>query len=438
MDSVLGRFLVSFSFFAVSVFGSLRLFAFIRKLFPNESQRIVFFHPFCDAGGGGERVLWVSVRSILDEYSGKKVDIAIISASERSKSSIFSLIETQFGLKFSEFEKSRISFLEAPLSNWLLPQSWSFVTIFGQNLSAIFVFFLSLAFGNFFCFLPDVFIDTTGFSFIYPFAWILGSKIIAYVHYPTMTPEAVEKKIGFKKLYHLLFLTVYRFCGGFATKIVTNSRWTNERLRSAWNRSDAVILYPPVKIEKKKIHSARENAVVSLGQFRPEKNHAMQLRIFARLKNMKSCCNEFWMIGGARDAEDLQRVENLKKIARDMEISVNFFVNLTRDEVDEKLSKAKCAIHTMVDEHFGISLIEFMAAGLPVVAHRSGGPEKDILNKENGFLAETVDEFANFVDTCVKDFDNFQIQEMIIRSTDSLSRFNDDKQFGKTFAKLLD
>jgi alpha-1,2-mannosyltransferase len=33
----------------------------------------------------------------------------------------------------------------------------------------------------------------------------------------------------------------------------------------------------------------------------------------------------------------------------------------------------------MKDEHFGINLIEFMAAGLIVVAHNSGGPKLDII-----------------------------------------------------------
>lgn len=37
-------------------------------------------------------------------------------------------------------------------------------------------------------------------------------------------------------------------------------------------------------------------------------------------------------------------------------------------------------LHTMVDEHFGISVVELLAAGLYVVAHNSGGPRTDILN----------------------------------------------------------
>ncbi|KHJ97822.1 hypothetical protein OESDEN_02201 [Oesophagostomum dentatum] len=53
----------------------------------------------------------------------------------------------------------------------------------------------------------------------------------------------------------------------------------------------------------------------------------------------------------------------------------------------------------MWNEHFGISVVEGMAAGTIMLAHDSGGPELDILRpsterKENfplGFLAATRD-----------------------------------------------
>lgn len=50
----------------------------------------------------------------------------------------------------------------------------------------------------------------------------------------------------------------------------------------------------------------------------------------------------------------------------------------------------------MKDEHLGISLLEFIACNLISVAHKSGGPEKDILISEfqSQFLSNTVEEFA--------------------------------------------
>ncbi len=42
----------------------------------NEDQRVIaFFHPYCDAGGGGERVLWCGVRAIQKKYPAEKLVI---------------------------------------------------------------------------------------------------------------------------------------------------------------------------------------------------------------------------------------------------------------------------------------------------------------------------------------------------------------------------
>lgn len=47
----------------------------------------------------------------------------------------------------------------------------------------------------------------------------------------------------------------------------------------------------------------------------------------------------------------------------------------------------------MIDEHFGISLVEFLASGLIVVAHNSAGPKMDILNISplSALLSNTTD-----------------------------------------------
>jgi alpha-1,2-mannosyltransferase len=56
----------------------------------------------------------------------------------------------------------------------------------------------------------------------------------------------------------------------------------------------------------------------------------------------------------------------------------------------------------MWNEHFGIGIVEMMAAGLIVVAHNSGGPKSDIVvplpnasgPTTTGFLASSADEYA--------------------------------------------
>jgi alpha-1,2-mannosyltransferase len=51
----------------------------------------------------------------------------------------------------------------------------------------------------------------------------------------------------------------------------------------------------------------------------------------------------------------------------------------------------------MWNEHFGIGVVELMAAGVPTVAHASGGPLVDIVRPEGevGLLATTEEEYAD-------------------------------------------
>lgn len=47
------------------------------------------------------------------------------------------------------------------------------------------------------------------------------------------------------------------------------------------------------------------------------------------------------------------------------------------------MGRAKVGLHTMWNEHFGIGVVEYMAAGLIPVAHKSGGPLMDIVTEYN-------------------------------------------------------
>nr|CAX69734.1 hypothetical protein [Schistosoma japonicum] len=76
----------------------------------------------------------------------------------------------------------------------------------------------------------------------------------------------------------------------------------------------------------------------------------------------------------------------------------------------------------MVDEHFGISVVEGMASGLITIAHRSGGPLTDIIGPSEtslsfnhleklgvGFLASTADEYANIFELILLKMSESQI-----------------------------
>ena len=93
---------------------------------------------------------------------------------------------------------------------------------------------------------------------------------------------------------------------------------------------------------------------------------------------------------------------SLIQLAKELKIteSIEFMINKPRDEILSLFKLAKVAIHTMREEHFGISIVEMMSAGLIVIAHASAGPKTDIIGGTNdlvGYLAQDEQTYTKFV-----------------------------------------
>jgi hypothetical protein len=77
------------------------------------------------------------------------------------------------------------------------------------------------------------------------------------------------------------------------------------------------------------------------------------------------------LIGGARNAGDRARVRDLKRLAVTLGVRryVTFRVNAPFSVLKSYLATAVAGLHSMRDEHFGMCVVEYMAAGVVVVAH---------------------------------------------------------------------
>lgn len=72
------------------------------------------------------------------------------------------------------------------------------------------------------------------------------------------------------------------------------------------------------------------------------------------------------LVGSCRNTGDQLAIDNLKRLAAQLGIAdcVDFHVNVPFSELRNLLGNAVAGLHTMVDEHFGISVVEYMAAGM--------------------------------------------------------------------------
>ncbi|KAI9303766.1 hypothetical protein BJ944DRAFT_164866 [Cunninghamella echinulata] len=216
-----------------------------------------------------------------------------------------------------------------------------------------------------------------------------------------------------KLIYYHMFAKVYSFCGSFAEVVMANSTWTKGHIDQLW-KAEADIVYPPCDTESLNELSLenRKPMIISVAQFRPEKDHPLQLKALARLlekypkwKDVDGF--ELVLIGSSRNEEDEQRIVDLRNQCEQLNITdyVRFEINAPFELLVSSLGQGKVGLHTMWNEHFGIVVVEYQAAGLIPVAHKSAGPKMDIVTeydgKQTGFLADDVESFADSLHTAL-------------------------------------
>lgn len=317
---------------------------------------------------------------------------------------------------------------------------------------------------------PHVFFDTTGCAFTFIVARLLaGCQVAAYVHYPTISTDMLalvwERRPSYnhnvdiaksalvtyvKLIYYAIFAALYGFCGSLAKLVMVNSTWTCGHVAFLWRgaRSRITIVFPPCDVESLKslpIDSNRERVVLSIGQFRPEKDHELQIQSLAMLRDKNPDMKDVRLVllGSCRGVDDEARVEQYQSLVKSLglEANVEFVLNQPYSSVKDWLGRASVGLHTMWNEHFGIGVVEMMAAGLLVVAHDSGGPKSDIIvpldGRQTGFLASSCEEYAD----CIKDalsMDRVSTRDMRQRARASALRFS-DQVFSESFeAALID
>ncbi|KAK3258326.1 hypothetical protein CYMTET_32626 [Cymbomonas tetramitiformis] len=225
---------------------------------------------------------------------------------------------------------------------------------------------------------------------------------------------------GLKVYYYILVALVYRFCGCFAQVVMVNSTWTSNHISALWGCSP-LLVHPPCDttalqdLPLERAGGGEEGCyVVSVAQFRPEKDHRAQLRAWALARrHAKVLGSRLKVVGGVRNDGDAARLEALRQYAAELGVQdqIDFCVGVQHLELKRLLGGAVAGLHTMLDEHFGISVVEYMAAGAVPIAHASGGPKADIVIPETvtsaggvasrertGFLASSDEEYAKAIE----------------------------------------
>ncbi len=183
--------------------------------------------------------------------------------------------------------------------------------------------------------------------------------------------------------------------------------WTKKELEV-----DSQILYPPVDTDQF-IPGEKENIILSVGRFFKNDHNKKQLEMIRTFKKMFDQNKEtlkdykYYLCGGVSldDPEATGYLEECKKIAAGYPIEIK--ENIEYSKLKDLYSKAKIFWHATgfnedvkkdpdKFEHFGITTVEAMSAGVvPVVINKAGQIEV-MTHGKSGYLWNSEDECINY------------------------------------------
>ncbi|XP_066943800.1 GDP-Man:Man(3)GlcNAc(2)-PP-Dol alpha-1,2-mannosyltransferase [Macrobrachium rosenbergii] len=413
-------------------------------------RHVAFFHPYCNAGGGGERVLWCAIRAIQRKYPKVKCYI-YTGDTDATPQEILQKAQQRFNIVLPR----PVEFIFLNCRTLVEAKHYPVLTLLMQSLGSLLLGGEALS-----KFRPDIYFDTMGYAFTYPlFRYIGGCTVGSYTHYPTISTDmlgrvanrieahnnrgVIAQNVVFSTLklgYYHLFTFLYSMVGRCAHVVLVNSSWTHGHITTLWGHSCTHIVYPPCDTEKFKslplVPDTEKSmkTIISVGQFRPEKDHLLQLKSFQRLCEILHPSLfekvQLVLIGGCRDEQDQQRVDNLKNIANELGISDKIVWKLNAPFTDllDSVQTGTIGLHSMWNEHFGICVVECMAGGLIMVAHDSGGPRMDIVidyeGQQTGYRAVDIESYAQAMKRILESSD--EERNLIRRAARaSVDRFSD-------------
>jgi glycosyltransferase involved in cell wall biosynthesis len=238
---------------------------------------------------------------------------------------------------------------------------------------------------------------TCDFSDKYDFFIMSGSWALyaARRHHPNMwychTPVRVfydqyeaflDSQFPMKRPIVSLWISIHRHLDRRAVHsvdcIVANSENVRNRISRYYQRKSGVIS-PPVDVSAFRFEEYGD-FWLSVNRLYPEKRIELQIEAFRNLPQ-----EQLTIVGGLSEGD--HSTPYAQRMMKNAPPNVTFAGEIPSEDLRDLYSRCRGLIATAVDEDFGITPLEAMASGKPVIAVREGG-YLETVTRETGVLVE--------------------------------------------------
>ena len=251
------------------------------------------------------------------------------------------------------------------------------------------------------------------------------TKVVAYCHTPPRWLYGYETSVGFAKYWPVKvyaaivghFMRMYDFktaqpverdtkyvirntIRGGVDLFIANSKNVQKRIKKFYRR-DSVVIYPPVDVEG--IAKATRNTKYAI---RKQNNYFLIVSRLVGAKGLEEVVKAFKqsksrpkddqplagkyklkIVGEAHGFSDIE-----KRLKRLSDGNVELLGRLNDISLYHTYANAKGFMALARDEDFGITPVEAMAAGTPVIAFNGGGFKETVIDGVTGILINDTDE----------------------------------------------
>lgn len=191
-------------------------------------------------------------------------------------------------------------------------------------------------------------------------------------HYNSMYTQELNVPRPAKDLLNIYISRLRQWDFSAAQRVdyfIANSRTVQKRIHKYYQR-ESIVIHPPVDTHRAAISSRIDSYFLAGGRLTPYKRFDIAINAFNKLGL------PLYIFGTGPD------MARLKKMAGP---TITFLGAISDTEKLRLMAQARAFIHPQ-EEDFGITKVEAMASGRPVIAYRGGGAEETVIDGVTGAL----------------------------------------------------